>query len=122
MGGPIYGEKVNWIEERHCKTETMDNEIHELMIEWSRACWKARNGIIYGERHQCYTMERKRLQAEASVYMNALKEVALVPIEHSRATRKNVRNLPIVEIANWIAEQCQQRQRYDRRRVPTLLS
>ena len=57
-----------------------------------------------------YTMERKRLKAEVRVYLNALKEEALVQIDNSRATRKTVRNLPNVEIANWIAAQCQQRQ------------
>ena len=80
------------------------------MIEWHRACWTARTGMIYGERRQLCTMERKRLQEEARVYLNALKEEALVPIENSRSMRKNVRNLPNVEIANWIAEQRQQRQ------------
>ena len=82
-----------------------------LMIEWGRACWTARNGVIYGERRQRYTIERKRLQVEARVYLNAPKEEELVPNENSRATKKNVRNLPNVEIANWITEQRQLRQK-----------
>ena len=80
------------------------------LIEWGRACWTARNGMNYVDRCHRYTMERKTLQAEAIVYLNALKEEALVPIENIRATRKNMRNLPNVEIANWIAEQRQRRQ------------
>ena len=49
-----------------------------------------------------YTMERKRLQWEAIVYLYAPKEEALVPIDNNKAMRKNVRNLPNMEIANWI--------------------
>ena len=30
-----------------------------LMIEWERLCWTARNGMIYGEKRQRYTLERK---------------------------------------------------------------
>ena len=45
-------------------------------------------------------MERKRLQEEARVYLYAPKEEALVPIENIRATRKNVRNIPNIKIAN----------------------
>ena len=76
-----------------------------LMIEWGRSCWTARNGMIYGERRQRYTMERKRLQEEARVYLYSPKEEALVLIENIRATRRKVRNLPNIEIANWIADQ-----------------
>ena len=83
----------------------ISNVAPPLQVEWGRACWAARNEMIYGERRQRYTMERKILQAEARVYLNAPKEEGLVPIENSRATRKNVRNLPNVEIANWITEQ-----------------
>ena len=43
--------------------------------------------MIYGERRWRFTMERKRLQADARVYLNTPKEEALVPIENSRATR-----------------------------------
>ena len=82
-----------------------------LLIEWGRACWTARNGMIYGERCKRYTMERKRLQAEARVYLNAPKEEVLVQIENSRATRKNVRNLLKGEITNWILEQHHWRQK-----------
>ena len=80
-------------------------KIMHLMIEWGRACSTAGNGMTYGERRQRYTMERRKLQAEARVYLNVTKEEALVPIEKSRATRKNIRNMPNVEIANWIAGQ-----------------
>ena len=69
-----------------------------LVIEWGRACWTAKTGMIYGERHQQYRMERNRLQAEARVYLNAPKEEALVPIENSRAMRKNVRNMPMLRL------------------------
>ena len=48
-------------------------------------------------------MERKRLQAEARVYLNAPKEVTRIPIDNSRATRKNMRNMPNVGNENWIA-------------------
>ena len=56
--------------------------------------------MIYGERRLRYAMERIRLQAEARNYVYAPKEEALVPIENIRATRRNVRNLPNMEIAN----------------------
>ena len=93
------------------KLKPWTTKFMNLMIEWSRSCWIARNGMIYRERCQRYTMERKSLQAEARVYLYARKEEALVPIENIRATRKNVRNLPNVEIANWRAEQRQLRQK-----------
>ena len=57
-----------------------------LMIEWGRSCWAARNRMIYGEKHQCNTLLRKRIQIEARVYLYAPKEEALVPIENIRAT------------------------------------
>ena len=66
-------------------------------------------------------MERKRLQEEARVYLYAPKEEALVPIENIRATRKNVRNLPNVEIANWIADQRQLRQKIRQRRRANII-
>ena len=87
MGGAVYGGNVKRVEESHGETETMDNEIHEPHDRMGRACWTARNGMIYGERCQRYSMERKRLKAEARVYLNAPKDEALVPIENSRATR-----------------------------------
>ena len=70
------------------------------MIIWSRSCWTARNGMVYGGKRQCYTMERKRLQEEARVYLYARKEEALAPIENIRAMGKNVKNLPNIDIAN----------------------
>ena len=36
---------------------------------------------------------KERVQAKARVYLNAPKEEALVPIENSKAARKNVKNL-----------------------------
>ena len=92
-----------------------------LMIEWGRACWAARNGIIYRERHQQYAMNRKRLQTEVRVYLNAPNEEALVPIENSRATMKNVRNMPNVEIANWIAGQQQLRQKIQQKKITNII-
>ena len=72
-----------------------------IMIEWGRSCWTARNGMIYGG----YTLERKRLQEEARVYLYAPKDESLVPIKNIKATRRSVRNLPNIEITNWIAVQ-----------------
>ena len=60
-------------------------------------------------------MERKRLQEEAIVY--APKEESLVPIDNFRATRMNLRNLPTIEIVNWIAEQFQMIQKIRRGRA-----
>ena len=65
----------------------------------------AGNGMIYGKKHQHYTLERKRLQDEVRVYLYVPKEEALVLIENFRAMRTNLRNLSNIEIANWIAEQ-----------------
>ena len=45
-----------------------------LVIEWRQSCWTARNGMIYGEQRQRYTLERKRLQEVARVYLYAPKE------------------------------------------------
>ena len=92
-----------------------------LMIEWGRSCWAARNGMIYGEKRQRCTMERKRLQEEARVYLYTPKEESLVPIENFRATRMNLRNLPNIEIANWIAEQRQMRQNILQRRITNII-
>ena len=92
-----------------------------LMIEWGRSCWTARNGMIYGEKRQCYTMERKRLQEEARVYLYGPKEESLAPIENFRATRMNLRNLPNIEIANWIAEQRQMRQKIRKRKSTNIM-
>ena len=91
-----------------------------LMIEWWRSCSTNRNGIIYGEKQQCYTMERKQLQEEARMYLYVPKEESLVPIENIEATRMNVRNLPNIEIANWIAEQRQMRQKIRKRRTTNI--
>ena len=77
--------------------------------------------MIYGERRQQYTMERRRLQAEARVYLNAAKEEALVPIENIRSTRKNIRNMPNVEIANWIAGQRRWRQRILKKKMTNII-
>ena len=107
--------------ECHGETETMNKKFINLMVEQGRSCWTARNGMIYGERRQCYTMERKRIQAEVRVCLYAPKEEALVPIENIRATRKNVRNLPNVEIANWIAEQRQWRQKIQQKKVTNII-
>ena len=103
------------------KLKLWTTKIMNLMIEWGRSCWTARNGMIYGEKWQHYTLERKILKEEARLYLYAPKEEALVPIGNIRATRKNVRNLPNIEIAFWIADQRQLRKRYDRGRAPTLL-
>ena len=92
-----------------------------LMIEWGRSCWANICGMIYGEKLQCYTMERKRLQEKARVYLYAPKEDSLVPIENIRATRRNVRNLPNKEIVNWIAEQRQLRQKIRHRRTTKII-
>ena len=72
---------------------------------------------MHGEKRQRYTMERTRLQEEAGVYMYAPKEESPVPIENIRATRLNLRNLPYIETANWIAEQRQMRQNILQRRI-----
>ena len=67
-------------------------------------------------------MERKRLQEEARVYLYAPKEeAALVPIENIRATRRNLRNLPNIEIANWIADQRQLRQKIRQRKSTNII-
>ena len=60
--------------------------------------------MVYREKRKRYIVERKRLQEEARVYLYAPKEESLVPIENIRATRMNLRNLPNIEIANWISE------------------
>ena len=98
------------------KLKPWKTKFMNLMIEWGRSCWTARNGIIYGEKRQRYTMERTRLQEEAGVYMYAPKEESPVPIENIRATRLNLRNLPNIETANWIAEQRQMRQNIRKRK------
>ena len=95
--------------------------IMNLMIERGRSCWTARNEMIYGERCQHYTQERKRLQSEAREYLYTPKKEALGPIENIRATRKDVRNLPNVEIANWIADQRQRRQMIQQRRSTNII-
>ncbi len=71
-----------------------------LMIECGRSCWTVRNGMIFGEKRQWYTVERKRLQEMARVYLYAPKEESLVPIKNIKATRRSVKNLPNIEIAN----------------------
>ena len=53
----------------------------------------------------------KNTQADVRVYLNAPKEEELVPTENIRATRKNVRNMPNVGIANQIAGQRKRRQK-----------
>ena len=103
------------------KVKPWTTKFMNLMIEWGKSCWTARNGMIYGEKRQRCAMERKTLQAEARVYLYASKEEALVPIENIRATRKNVRNLPNVEIANWIADQRQLRQKIRQRRRANII-
>ena len=60
MEGPIHRENDNRMEERHRETETWTTKFMNLMIEWGRSCWKARNVMIYGEKRQHYTMERKK--------------------------------------------------------------
>ena len=75
------------------------------------------NGMIYGEKRQRYTLERKRLQEVARVYLYAPKEESLVPIKNIKATRRSVRNLPNIEIANWIAEQKRARQKMRQRKT-----
>ena len=74
-----------------------------LMIEWGRTCWTTRNGMLYGERRQQYTMEQRGLQAGAKVYLNAPKEEVHLLIKNSRSKRKNMRNMPNVDIVNWTA-------------------
>ena len=66
-------------------------------------------------------MERKRVQEEARVYLYVPKDESLVPIENIRTTRRNVRNLPNIEIANWIAKQRQLRQKIQKRRSINML-
>ena len=66
-------------------------------------------------------MERKRLQEEARLYLYAPKEEALVPIGNIRATRKSVKNLPNVEIANWIADQRKLRQKIRQRKSTNII-
>ena len=57
--------------------------------------------MIYEEKRQWYTLERKRLQEVVRVYLYAPKEESLlVPIKNIRATRRSVRNLPNIDIAN----------------------
>ena len=68
-----------------------------------------------------YRMERKRLQEEARVYLYAPKEEALVPIENIRAMRRKVRNLSNIEIANWIADQCQPRQKIRHMKITNII-
>ena len=51
------------------------------------------------------------------MYLYAPKEEALVRIEDIRATRRNMRKLPNIDIANWIAEQRQLKQKIRQRRI-----
>ena len=53
--------------------------------------------------------------------MYAPKEESLVPIENIRAARIKVRNLPNIEIANWIVVQRHLNKRFNRGGVLTLL-
>ena len=55
------------------------------------------------------------------MYLYVQKEELLVSIENFRATRTNLRNLPNKEIANWIAEQCQLRQKIRQRRSNNII-
>ena len=72
-------------------------------------------------RLQRYTMERGRLQTEANVYLTAPKEEALVPIENSRSARKNVKKMPNVKIANWIAGKRRLRQRIRKIKITNII-
>ena len=55
------------------------------------------------------------------MYLYAPKDESLVPIENIRATRRNARNLPNIEIANWITEQRQLRQKIRKRRSTNII-
>ena len=55
------------------------------------------------------------------MYLYAPKEESLVPIENFRATRINLRNLPNIEIANWIAEHCQMRHKIQQGRSTNII-
>ena len=55
------------------------------------------------------------------MYLYAPKDQSLVPIENFRATRINLRNLPNIEIANWIAEQHQMRQKIQQRKSTNII-
>ena len=53
-----------------------------LGIEWGRSYWTGNNGIIYGEKRQHYTMERKRVQEEAGgICMPRKKKITLCSLD-----------------------------------------
>ena len=48
------------------KLKPWTTKFMNLMIEWGRSCWTAKNGMIHGEKHQHYTLERKRAISKRS--------------------------------------------------------
>ena len=55
------------------KLKPRTKKFMNLMIEWGRAGWTARNGMIYGERHQHCTLERKNISRGTSLFISQKK-------------------------------------------------
>ena len=96
------------------KLKPWTTKFMNLMIEWGRSCWTTRNGMIYCKR--CQRIGKEKTTKRGKSIFVCPKEEALVPIENIRAMRKNMRNLPNIEIANWIAEQHQLSQKMQQRK------
>ena len=80
-----------------------------LFLQWGRACWSHRNTILYGPSKKRHQQRRRRLQAEARVWIDSPSSESLVPIDKYGSLKRDITRATTETIATWIQRQQQTR-------------
>ena len=103
------------------RAPAMGNKIYNLMIIWGRACLTSRNGTLYGEKKENYTITRKRLMAEVKVWRTATMLEPLIRNAHTRMEKKTLKTAASITIATWLDEMQDLRQKIKHRRTTNII-
>ena len=82
-----------------------------LFLQWGRACWSHRNTILYGPSKKRHQQRRRRLQAEARVWIDSPSSESLVPIDKYGSLKRDITRATTETIATWLLCQQQTRQK-----------
>ena len=80
-----------------------------LFLKWGRACWSHRNTTLFGPSKLRHKQRRRRLQAEARVWINSPSNESLVPIDKYGSLKRDITRATTETIATWIQRQQQTR-------------
>ena len=93
-----------------------------LFLDWGRACWTHRNYLLFGPASARRQQRRKRLQAEARVWITAPHTESLVPLNSNGRLKRDITRATTETIATWVHRQALIRKRIRKKKKTNIIT